>query len=69
MACSECDLRWGWAVLGSAPAVSEGRGDGEGFTEEGEEEAGGRVTGAKEPQTRETWIDRGEVGGSEDSVP
>lgn len=29
----------------------------------------GRVTGAKGPQTGETWIDRGEVGGSEDSVP
>lgn len=43
MACLACDLRGCWAMPGSAPAVSEAWGDGERFTEEGEEEARGRA--------------------------
>lgn len=56
--CSECDL-WGcWAVLGSAPEVSEAQGDGEGFTEEGEEEAGGREGHRDQGASNQRNLDR-----------
>ena len=57
-ACSECDLRGCWSVLRSAPAVSEAWGDGEGFTEEGEEEAGGREGHRDQGASNQRNLDR-----------